>query len=229
MSTFLQLTQRASRESGTVSGDNQPSSVTNQTLRLKKIVEWVAQAWTDIQGLHTTWRWMEGEFSGSASAGTARYTAAAWNITRFGSWITRAESVTIYDPDIGVADESAMRMIGWDTWRQTYGRGEQTGAKPNEFAISPAGELCLGPIPDKTYTINGLYQKSAQTLSANTDTPECPADFHDAIVWKALMYLAEHDEGGFQAVTAQNRYADRIDALERSQLPPMRLRPCPVA
>jgi len=49
---YLQLCQDTVRESGTISGDATPSTVTGQSGRLLKVVTWVAKAWQQIQNLH---------------------------------------------------------------------------------------------------------------------------------------------------------------------------------
>ncbi|KKK65505.1 hypothetical protein LCGC14_2973440, partial [marine sediment metagenome] len=96
MSTYLQLSQDVARESGTVSGTN-PTAVASQTGRLLKIVEWVAQAWVEIQNLHADWRWMQKTFSGDTASGNGQYTPASWTILDLRDWL-RDDRVTGYQP-----------------------------------------------------------------------------------------------------------------------------------
>lgn len=222
---FLQLSQRVAKESGTVSGDGLPSTVVGQTGRLGKIVNWTSDAWLQIQNDRNAWRWMRKEFSDkTTSAGTARYTAAAWNITDFAEWITDRDCpnyfpFSLYLQSAGVSDEGAIREIGWEEWRRKYGRGQQFTRRPTEYAISPSNELCLGSIPDATYVVNGEYRKTPQILSANEDTPECPERFHMVIVWRALMLLVKHDEAPPTVLAGAMQEHNRImEDLERDQL-----------
>lgn len=221
MSTYLELCQKVASKSGTVSGSGQPVAVTGQTGRLNDIVIWVNDAWTDIQNAHAgAWLWMRKEFTDKeTSSGTAKYTPAAWNITDFSSWVTEKRVTTLYLQSTGVSDEGEIEPIGWGDWRVRYGRGSQTNNKPSQFAISPQNEFCLGPIPDGTYVVNGEYYKTVQTLSADGDIPECPAQFHDVILHRALMYLNAFDEGSVGYVEAKSNYAKMMFDLERDQLP----------
>ena len=228
MSSFLQLCQDVARESGTISG-TQPTSVSSQTGRLRKVVQWTNKAWEDIQNSRPDWRWMQGELEdGEITASTARYTSASFSLTRWADWIVDLETHdsdqiwTIYKQSVGVSDERPLRWIDWLTWRRRYGRGEQEENYPVEYTVSPAGEICFGPIPDTTYLVSGLYHKSPQALSADGDTPEMPSRFHRLIVYKALILLAEHDEAEVQIATANRGARELMAALERDQLPPVR-------
>lgn len=210
---FLQLCQRTVRESGTISGDATPPAVTGQSGRLLKVVTWTAEAWNEIQNLHDDWLWMQGEYSGATIPGNARYTGASWNIPRFGRFLTPTESVTIAT-GAGVADECPLRLIEYELWRREFGRGTQIPNRPTCYAISPAGELVLGPIPNAIYTVRGLFQKIAQSLEANADIPELPdASLHTVIVWKALLLLSQFDEGQWPTGVAQIRAMDDLRAM----------------
>ncbi|WP_022727223.1 phage adaptor protein [Fodinicurvata sediminis] len=216
--TFLELAQMVARESGTVSG-NLPSSVTNQTGRLAKIVHWTADAWRQIQNSRASWRWMRGEFEGTTTAGTARYTGASFNLNRWADWITDADSMTLYRQSDGVSDEGPILYLPWQDYRRAYDRGAQTNNRPIHYTISPSGELCFGPKPDDAYVVRGEYRKSPQKLESDGDIPEMPERFHEAIAWYGLMLLAEHDEGQLHISVAMRRYRMLMDDLMRDQLP----------
>lgn len=220
MSTYLQLCQKTGRESGTMSGTN-ISTVTGRTGRELKVVNFVADAWTLIQNLHAGWKWMVSEFPSTAVtvSGTARYTATAWSITDFAEWIADADNVTIYKQSTGVSDEGPLDYLDFRVWRSLYDRGTQTNARPTHWSISPDNEFCLGPIPDAVYVVNGLYRETVQTLAANNDTPNCPARFHDIIVWRAVQLLNQHDEADIAIiVTANANYNEVLANLRRDQL-----------
>jgi len=233
MSTFLELTQDLGRESGTISGVN-PQAVTNQTGRLLKIVEWTVQAFVQIQNLHADWRWLKKTFSDVTSSGAGQYTATSWSLSPFRDWarddlVSGYQPHTIYLTATGVSDEGALREISWHDWRTRYDRGTQTNNKPSEYAISPAGEFSLGPIPDDTYTVRGEYREAATVLAADGNTPAMPSAFHSIIVWRALMLLAEFDEATEQRATAEIKYNSMLEALLRDQLPVVSLGGGPVA
>lgn len=230
MSTFLELCQKTASESGTIAG-TLPAAVASQSGRLLKIVNWTAAAWVSVQNLHNAWRFMRAEYTGTITQGTSRYTAASFSLTDHAAWLRDIESEaenylphSLYLTATGVSDEGAIAEISWQKWRERYGRGTQDQNRPIEYAISPALEFCLGPVPDAAYTLKGEYRKTAEVLALDADVPDCPARFHDIIVWRAVMLLAEHDEAPL-AVAAQCRlkYLEILESLQRDQLPMIEL------
>lgn len=218
MPTYLALCQKVARESGTIAGV-QPSAVTGQSGRLLKVVNWVADAWEEIQNDRSTWLWMRKEFSADTITNTFKYTPAAWSLTNLSRWVVDPLSVTMYKTATGVSDEGELAFMTWREWRQKYGRGTQTANRPIEFTVTPANEFAVGPKPDAAYKVLGEYFQDNEVLAADGDTPDLPARFHDAITWKALMKLAANDEAPDLLGYAQSLYAPLRHALERDQLP----------
>lgn len=218
MATFLDICKKVARESGTVSGVL-PTAVTGQSGRLLKIVNWVIDAWDEIQNDESTWLWMRKEFSDDTVIDQFKYTATDWSLTDFSRWVIDPLSVTMYLKATGVSDEGEVNFLRWDEWRTKYGRGTQDSNRPIEYTITPLNEFGLGPKADKVYTVSGEYYAGNQALAADGDTPNCPARFHDVITWKALMKLAGSDEGAEQRNHFEAMYRPLRFALERDQLP----------
>lgn len=228
MATFLDLARRVASDSGTVDSGVLPATVTGQTGRLAKIVRWTNDAWRDIQNAHTAWRWMQGEFTGSTVAAQVRYDAVTdFSLPRFAEWIYTnyggEDRLSIYDPAVGVSSEGMLSFWEWDRFYAVKTRGTVQTGKPTVFSIDPANMLCLSPTPDKAYTVRGLYQKTPQDLTADTDVPEMPARFHTMIAEAALMRLGTHDEAVTQLPLWQLRKLTEFSQLESSQLPRLRL------
>jgi hypothetical protein len=222
MSTFLELCQKVARESGTVSG-NLPTTVVNNTVaRLVKIVNFTNDAWQLIQNLHDEWYWMQKEFSATITSASQRYSASDLNITDWSQWIMPDDHgndrLTIYLTSNGVADEHPINYIEFPKYLRKYERGSQTAATPVEYSIAPNGDLCFGPIPDANHTVKGRYRKENQTLDEDDDEPELPARFHQIIVHRALLLLAEHDEAAFPVAAENRKYLEMLGSLELSQL-----------
>lgn len=225
--TFLEIAQAVARESGTVGTGVKPLSVSGQTGPLLDIVEWVKSAWRDIQNKHSDWRFLEGEYTGSLSAGTREYSAADFGLTRHAAWIAsekwQAAPVTAYRASQGVSDQQAIFFRRYDDFRAFDLMGTPRSGRPSIFTITPSNTLMFGPIPDEAYTVVGTYKKAAQTLFADADMPDCPERFHEVIVDKALMFLHMKEEAAFQYQVSERRYRERMDALEDDQLPPVYL------
>ena len=230
---FLQLAQKLASESGTLQ-DGVITTVTGQTGRKGKVCRWIADAWRAIQNAHQEWRWMESEFELALSASTRRYaygtatdTLDSGAIDRFQRWIFNSDpesdsGITLYDSSTGLSDEGVLLFREWDHFYKSFMRGEQTEGKPNYFTVTPQNELAFHSIPDgNDYVAIGRYQKSAQTLSADADEPECPAQYHDVIVDVAMMLLETFDENPGRITLLLLRRSAAFLALERDQLPNM--------
>lgn len=198
--TYLELCQEVARESGTVPTIGQPATITGQTGRLLRVTYWVRDAWSDIQKQRPDWQWMLDEWSGALTSSTQRYTAASFSIDRFSEWVFRDRqgmpAMSAWLTSEGQTGEYDLEPLPWLEFRRRHMRGDaatKTG-RPQVVSVDDARQLVFYPTPDAAYTVTGLYRKSPQTLAAESDTPECPAQFHAAIKWRALLYLGIYDE-----------------------------------
>lgn len=215
---FLQLAQRLRQEAG-VPGTG-PTTVLSQTGELKRLVDWVATAWDEIQGEQTTWRWMRQSVTLNTVAGTNSYSLSAWGIaSTFAYWYQR--TFTIYRQSLGRSDERDLVWMDYDDWRRMYdfGAAASTQGQPTEFAIAPDDSIKLGFIPDAVYVVRADYHKAPTTLAADTDTPACPTQYHMAIVWKALMYYGEFESAPEAYGRGKNNYTTLMGQMRRTQLP----------
>lgn len=229
MPNYLTICQDTARESGVYPNVDDPQSVVAQEGALLRLTHWVNDAWGEIQREQPRWRWMMAEATGDATIGVSGYTGVSLGITsRFSRWEPFVDGeeceVSAWDADIGRGDEQYLRYVDWYEFRRIYQSGsavDDTG-KPQIVSIAPNGELTVYPTPDKAYKIRAPYKKTRQDLTANTDVPEMPDEFHDAIKWKALVYLGMHDEANGQLPMWQSKYVRVMEHLRNDQLPRMR-------
>lgn len=229
MATFLDLARKVARESGTVSGV-QPVTTAGQVGRLLKVVEWVRDAWVEIQASRPEWLFLRATFAGETVAGQAKYTAASWGLGDFGDWFTRPGAWILHRSAAGLADATAIDRIVWQNWRRRYALTVNNPARPAEYAITPQRAVALGPTPDDAYTIEGEYIRSPHRLDGDDDIPrDLPERHHDIIAWLALIKLAQHDEAPSAIQRAQVQYRTALTELERDQLPGVRVSSEPLA
>jgi len=192
-----------------------PASVLSQTGEMKRIVDWVSSAYEDIQNLHATWRFLRTDFSFSTIIGTQDYTPAAVSLSDFGSWIK--EDIRIYS---SVTDEDFLEYCPWEIFREAYYFGSnrtQTG-RPTVITVKPNNALALWQLPDGVYTVNGEYYKTAQTMTANADSPLMPTRFQMIIVWKGLMHYGAYAGADEKYAHGSNEYKKLLALLEYDQL-----------
>jgi hypothetical protein len=226
--TFLELCQMTAQQSGTIQGAF-PTTTVGQVNRLKQIVDFVREAYIDIQNAHRGWRWLQSEFTGVTVAGTQRYAATSFTdqgtgtpVTRFSQWGYKQDgsdlSQSMYLTSAGVAEEGALRWQDWDDFYVMQLRGTQTPAKPQVYSVDNQNRLVLSPVPNAVYTLRGKYRKSPQLLAADIDVPEMPVEFHTIIKDAALSYLEGFDEGP-RIPIYRLRMLPNFSMLESHQLP----------
>ena len=217
MSTFLELCQSLRQECG-VSGTG-PTAVTSQTGMNKKLVDWINRAWKEVQSARPDWLWMRKSFSFSTIASTGNYTASGISLTDVGNWYRY--TFRVYLTSGGVAGEVDLPWIPYDDWRDGYGIGEQVEDFPICFTIKPDKSLQIAPIPNSIYTISGEYRQSAQSLSANADEPGLPAEFHNLIIYKAMMFYGAHEGAPDVYADGKEQYRILRNAMILDQTSPM--------
>ena len=199
MSTFLEICQDTASEAGFIDNTTDLVSVVNQSSMLGKTVRWVREAWTDIQREKSHWKFQHGTFNVTLSNGVQIYDATTLNVTRLNRWVTN-KKVWIHDKSIGLGDETELKFLPYDEFRArfNYGTSASDTGRPTFYTVEPDNELAFYPTPNAEYGVRGTYYKSAQILTANTDVPDMPEDYHSLIKWCALEKYAGYDEANSQ-------------------------------
>ena len=229
MSTYLSGSVDLRRECG-MSGTG-PAAVTGQTGDLERIVEWYAQAYTEIQNRHQDWLWLRSTFTVDTTASDDTYAYGDVTDSRLSALITRFRRWWLYDVDgfpnvrsyltsAGVSGEKYLLPLPWAAFRDLYKRGTQTNNAPVHITVDPQRNLILGPKPNGIYTVTGEYQMSAQVLAADGDTPEMPSDYHQLIVYEAMKKY-----GGFNSapdvssrgITDGNKLLRQLESNQRPE------------
>lgn len=219
---YLQLCQRVRQECG-ISGTG-PVTVVSQSGEMKRIVDWVATAWEEIQQEYPTWswNWLRGTFTLPTVAGTDTYDYTdAGIVSRFAQW--KPDTFSIYKASQGVAGEVELVYVPYENWRRVYEIGVPVQGFPQHVTVKPDLTLALGPVPDDVYTVTGDYVLTPQTLSANTDTPAMPEQFHMAIVYLAMMYYGRYEAAAEIYADAQIKYQQVLRRIAMNQLPELQL------
>jgi hypothetical protein len=84
-------------------------------------------------------------------------------------------------------------------------------------------------LPDEIYTIYFDYYRTPQQLSTNTDELLLAEQFHDAVLYKAILYVAAEQDAPELYQDAQSQLNIRLSAMGTSVLPTITLAERPVA
>ena len=136
---FLSLCQRLRQECG-VDGTG-PVSVTGQTGEQKRLVDWIVQAWVEIQEERPDWLFLRKDFSFDTVASQQSYDVETdILLTDFASW--KNNSFRLYS---AIADETFLRQYPYNLFRDTYLRSTllTTYSRPANITIAPDKALVL--------------------------------------------------------------------------------------
>lgn len=215
---FLALVIALKNECGVTGTD--PTDVTGLTGELNRLVNWINQAWLDIQNAHPDWRWMRTSTSVGTTASDDTYATSEFSsVTNFSEWLT--DTFRCYLTATGRSDEQFLVYLPYDQWRDYYDFGSQTTVteRPQHFTVAPNNDIRLGPIPNGAYTITGDYQKSASSLSVKTDEPGLPSQFHYIIVYRAMISYALYESAPEVLARGRGEFNRWMSRLETNQLP----------
>lgn len=185
---FQALAQETRRLAGV--GGTGPANVESATGMELKIVNYVQNAWLDIQTHPKNWKWMWEDFSVDLQPGPGTQPLQTILNTREYQLVDcdkiRVGTFRSYLTSIGVSDRQRMTWVPWRRFRQRYGVVDETADRPIQATRAPNGDLVLYPKPDGIYSIEFESFRRPQTLVTNTDVPEMPTEFHMLIVYEAL-------------------------------------------
>jgi hypothetical protein len=189
---YLQLVQRLKRKCR-VTGALPATLQNGPAEEVSRLADWINEAWMDIQLMRPDWRWMRGSVSFTTTQAQPTYTLAQILVldptfTSFGNWKT--ETFRNYVTSAGVTSEIFMDYIPYDVWRDTYQFGgfRVSYSRPIHVSYDSVFSICMGPVPVSGYTVIGDYYKKAAEMSADTDTPTLGVQFHQAIIYRAMMF-----------------------------------------
>lgn len=225
---WLQLAQRLSIEVG-IPGAG-PAAVTGQTGMNLKLVNWIASAWEEIQGMQDSWGWMRQQFAFDTVANTGDYLPVSTTNTLTGNPLTDLrywwkDTFRCQRKALGVVDEQWLVEWEYQTFRNTYRFNLQVAGRPVVFAQNPQGKaIMLGQIPDDVYVISGEYQQYPQPFVNGTDEPAIPNDsLHLVIVYKAMQFYGLYESAPEVLMRGNTEFSRLMQQLEREQLETLRL------
>jgi len=229
----LEHCKNVCREANVAGGENAITTTVGQTGHLGRIVNYVKQAWIEVQNLHQhtglSWRWMRVGFTLTTVDSQAEYSygdgaivddLTATQIARFRNWMIKDydDPPKIYLQSAGEGTEGWLTYIDWNDFKYLFRIGTQNDAFPAYITINPQNQIVLGPTPNGVYVISGDFMRGAQVFQADNDVPDLPESFEDVIMYRALSKYGLN-RNAIEAITAgEDGYATYLGALEGDQL-----------
>lgn len=118
------------------------------------------------------------------------------------------------------SDNKPIQFIPWPQWLAAYEGDPVSRGRPLYFTETPDGKIDFWPRLDEEYVLSFQYTSEPQELSAHGDTPtDLPSNYHDLIVWRAVMYWADFQERPSQFTRAERRYESIKNRMNKNQKP----------
>jgi hypothetical protein len=221
--TKLELCKRL-RQEASISGDG-PASTLNQTGEMLRLVNWIEQAYEEIQNMRQDWLFRTKEFSFQTISGQKIYPKTYGGYTDIRDW--KPNSFRVYTTATGIYDEQWLRYLDYNTHFRDYrdfgAASTQTG-RPFDFSIKPDKSLVLFPIPDATgYTVKGQYYSTPHQMVTDIDEPIIPEQYQLIIVWKALQEYGFYESAQECIARGQKNFASYYRDLTFEQAPKPRI------
>lgn len=235
MSTFLQICQDVHRILRV--GDNRPGSapttVVGQVDELGDIVYFVNKAWLNLQMHHDDWRWMQGSVAVTLTPNVNIITVNNFlaqndrfaHVKPFVA-MSRQPYATVRDGGSSSNPSINCYYIPWLEFTGFYTRSPApASARPMHFSEAPNRAVRLYPAPNEPTPGNAWIfstpcRLTPQTLAADSDVPEMPAEYHDIIVWWAVdLFCRSRSNMGPLSIEAKREVNRQLSRLAADQLP----------
>ncbi len=227
---YLAIVNRGITECGVSGG---PIATTaGQVGSIQRVINWIGDAWTEIQTEHDDWIWMRSSNILGAGAsfvplagipscplGTGPGTVGI-AVDSFGKW--DRETFRCYTTTVGFINEIFLDEIPYDVWRDAYmlGAMRTVQTRPVAIAVGPDQSLNVGPPSNGLYTVTGDYFVAPSVMSLDTDVPiGLPLRFHMLIVYKAMMKYAGYESAQEVYARGSMEYNLMFAQLEAVRMP----------
>lgn len=217
--TFLELCQRTASEADVGSANQTvlPIAVVGQQGELKRIVQYVQDAWRETQG-RRLWSWMWEKVTITIPAGQS-CTVASTGVAA-DRWVKQNTYVPTLTSD---SAGRFMDYVPWMDFQRMYPR-MLAGSSLGVWTIAPDNRFWVNGIaPSAGFTCQAERYANPTALRAKDDVPGMPDDLHMLLVYKAMRKFAGFDEAGTQRSIALDEERDMWQDLLNRCLPAMTL------
>lgn len=226
---YLQLAQKVHLilRIGEETPGSQPTAVTGQTGILSEMVQWVREAHRDICLDSSEWNFMRAGGTFSLAMGVRSISKAAMLVAQptYGKLAPFVTNENGYVGQVPTGDANAAEQVviyvPYQDWQGNYDAVPIPTGAPTYFTILPDQSLEFDAFADRNYTIRSNFRKQVVPLAANTDEPMFDSDYHDCIVWWAIVhyYCPSRDGTDGLLKKANIELARCMSKLRNEQLP----------
>lgn len=162
------------------------------------------------------------QFNTLANVGTYKPESPPLSLTDFRNWVNY--TFRVYQ---GGQISNQLDLTHWQSYerfRDSYLLGSLVAeaSRPNDVVIAPDKSIILYPKPvDTTFTVTADYYTKPQVLTLDTDTPNMPEEFHELILYRALMFASQVEGAVDNYSIGEKEFNAMYTRLALDQLPRM--------
>lgn len=204
--TYLELCQ-ALRDECSVAGVG-PDRVTGQTGTYGRLINWVRQAYVEIQNHYINWKFLHRWFVHDKEA-----------LLR--AFVDDPNAHTIQPPeDLNVWVLESFKLDGQPIPAAEY--HDRTFADRDQpcVVVMPDNSLHIQNLEEGVFPdLRGSYYCKPQVLTADNDVPWMPQQFHYLIVYRAMMMYGTYDNALEIKAGGIEGWQSMMPVLEANQIP----------
>lgn len=205
---FLDLCKTLRQEAG-IAGIG-PSSVELQTGAYKKVVDWIARAYEEVQTQRKDWGFLWQETTGQMVVNQRDYTPLQLGMANFNEISREKGALRVIDPN---GYQSPIHFIEYPEFRARFNSQVQP-SRPQYLTLLPNKKIRFNCKPDQVYTLASEFYRTPFVMESNIDVPVFEEQCHMILVYKGLMYYSANEEAGFIYQDAQENYRRLLNRLE---------------
>lgn len=126
---------------------------------------------------------------------------------------------SFYIQPIDSSTRRRLQFVSWEDFQAMSNNQGNLAGEPVAFTETAQGWFDFYPRPSKQYQLWFDYSKPFQPLTGDDDVPDLPTAYHEAILWKAVMYYADFDRQPDVFARAERRYKTLQNVFEFQKLP----------
>lgn len=226
---FLALVQKVDLilRIGTETPGTQPTTIAGATAVHVEMVQWVKASHNDLCRMRTDWSFMRGSGTFTLPAADRFITKAEMQsayptLAKVMPFVTNDGAYLGITPTaIAGAAEMCVEYVPYQHWQGNYDAPPLSTGQPTHFTITPEQGIEFNSIADQEYSVRANFRKKVVELVADADLPMFDEDYHNTIVWHAIMhyYCPSRDKTMELRQKAEVEYRREVTKLVNEQTP----------